>query len=70
MCNMTGGRPQGKPTQSTNQSKRESYHERANSPREAEKDGTPEVTEGDHHSPVNDDSLSPWRKKQRSDDSL
>ena len=37
LCNMMGGIPQGKPTQSTNRSKREPYHERANSPREAEK---------------------------------
>ena len=37
LCNMTRGSPQGKPTQSTNRSKRELYHERANNPREAEK---------------------------------
>ena len=30
--NMTGGSPQGKPTLSTNGSKREPYHERASSP--------------------------------------
>ena len=35
--NMTGGSPQGKPTQSTNRSKREPYHEQASIPREAEK---------------------------------
>ena len=35
--NMAGGSPQGKPTQSTNRSKREPYHERAGSSREAEK---------------------------------
>ena len=29
-----------------------------------------ETTKGDHHSPTIDDSLSPRRKKQRSDDSL
>ena len=60
--NMTGGSPQGKPTQSTNRSKREPYHEWANSPREAEKEGTPEATKGYHHSPASDDSLYPWRK--------
>ena len=57
--NMTGGSPQGKPTQSTNISKREMYHERASSPREAEKECTPEETKGDHHIPASDDSLSP-----------
>ena len=67
---MMGGIPQGKTTKSTNKSKREPYHERANIPREAEKEGTPEATKEDHHSPASDDSLSPWRKRQRSDDSL
>ena len=32
--------------------------------------GTPKETKGDHHSLASDDSLSPWRKRQRSDDSL
>ena len=58
LCDMTGGSPQGKPTQSTNISKREPYHEWDNSPREVEKVGTPEATKGDHHSPSSDDSLS------------
>ena len=40
------------------------YHERANNPREAKKEGTPEATKGDHHSPSSDDSLSPQRKKK------
>ena len=70
LCNMMGGNPQGKPTQSTNRSKRKLYHERASSPREAEKEGTPEATKGDHHNPASDDSLSPWRKRHRNDDSL
>ena len=65
-----GGIPQGKPTQSTNRSKREPYHERDSSPREAEKQGTPEETKGYHHSPTSDDSLSPQRKRHRNDDSL
>ena len=34
--NMMGGTLQGKPTLSTNRSKREVYHEQANNPREAE----------------------------------
>ena len=68
--NMTGGILQGKPTLSTNRSKRELYHERASSLREVEKEGTPKATKGDHHSPTSDDSFSPQRKKQRSDDSL
>ena len=34
LCNMTRGSPQGKPTQSTNRSKREPYHEWAKSPSE------------------------------------
>ena len=67
---MTGGSPQGKPTQSINRSKREPYHEQDGIPREAKKEGTPEATKGDHHSPASDDSLSPRRKRQRSDDSL
>ena len=67
---MTGGSPQGKPTHSTNRSKREPYHERANSLREVEREGTPEATKGDHHSPATDDSLSPQGKRQRNDDSL
>ena len=33
--NMMGGSPQGKYTQPTNRSKRETYHEQASSPREA-----------------------------------
>ena len=65
-----GGSSQIKPTQSTNRSKREPYHERASSPREEEKGGTPEETKGDNDSAASDDSLSPWRKRQRSDDSL
>ena len=44
--NMMGGSPQGKPTHSTNRSKRELYHEWASSPREEEKEGTPEATKG------------------------
>ena len=64
------GACKGKPTQSTNKSKRELYHEQAGSPREAEKEGTPEATKGDHHNPASDDSLSPQRKRQRSDDIL
>ena len=68
--NMTGWSPQGKPTQSINRSKREPYHEQDGSPREAEKEGTPEATKGDHHNPASDESLSPQRNTQRSDDSL
>ena len=44
--NMMGGIPQGKPTQSTNRSKRELYHEQASNPREVEKEGTPKETKG------------------------
>ena len=68
--NMTRGIPQGKPTQSTNRSKREPYHEKQNNPREAENEGTPEATKGDHHSPASDDSLSPRRKRQINDDTI
>ena len=56
---MMGGIPQGKPTHSTNISKREPYHERDGSPREAKEKVTPKATKGDHHSPPSDDSLSP-----------
>ena len=57
--NMMGGIPQGKPTQSTNRSKREPYREQANNPREAEKECTPKTTKQDQHSPSCGDSLSP-----------
>ena len=68
---MTGGSLQGKPTQSKKGSKREPYHKWASSPREEEKEEhTPEALKGDHHSPSSDDSLSPRRNKQRSNDSL
>ena len=62
--NMMGGSLQGKPTHSTNSSKREPYHKQASNPREEEKEEcTPEAWKGDHHSPSTDDSLSPQRKK-------
>ena len=67
---MTGGSLQGKPTQFIYRSKIKLYHERANSPREEEKEGTLEATKGDHHSPTSDDSFYPQRKRQRNDDSL
>ena len=68
---MMGGILQDKPTQSTNISKREPYHKRASGLREEEKEEcTPKAPKGDHHSPSSDDSLSPRRKKQRSDDNL
>ena len=63
--NMTGGSMQGKPTQSTNNSKRELYHKWVNIPREGEKEvHNPEALKGHHHNPSSDDSLSPQRKKQ------
>ena len=69
--NMMGGSPQGKPSHSTKSSKREPYHKWASSPREGEKEElTPKPVKGDHHSPFSDDSLSPRRNKQRSNDSL
>ena len=34
------------------------------------KEGTPEATKGDHHSPTSDDSVSPWRKRKINNDSL
>ena len=57
-----GGIPQGKPTHSTNRSKREPYYKWASSPREEEKECTPEATKEYHHSPSSGDSLSPQRK--------
>ena len=66
-----GGIPQGKPTHSTKSFKREPYHKRARIPREEEKqEHTPEPLEGESHSPSSDDSLSPCRKKPRSDDNI
>ena len=71
LINMTRGITRGKPTQSTNSSKREPYHKRASIPREGEKEEhTSEAPKGDHHSPSGDASLSPQRKKQRSNDSI
>ena len=67
---MTGGSLQVKPTQSTNNSKREPYHKRDSIPREKEKEEhTPEVPKGDHYSPSSNDSFSFKRKKQRRNDS-
>ena len=57
---MTQEIPHGKPTHSTNSSKREPCHKWASSPKEGEKEEhTPEALKGDHHSPSSDDSLSP-----------
>ena len=70
LCNMKGGSPQGKPTQSTNRSTKELYHEQASSPREVEKECTPEATKGDHQTPTSDDSISPRRNRKRSDDRI
>ena len=62
--NMTGGIPQGKPTQSTNRFKKKFDHKRANNLREEGKEEhIPEPLERDCHSPSSDDSLSPCRKK-------
>ena len=58
--NMMGGSLQGKPTHSTNSSKRKPYHKRASIPREGEKEErTLEALKGYHHYPSSDDSLSP-----------
>ena len=60
LINMMGGILQGKPTQSTNSSKREAYHKWASNPREEEKEEHGlEASKGDNHSPSTDDSLSP-----------
>ena len=69
--NMMRGSPQGRPNQSTNSSKREPYHKQASIPIEGQKEEhTLEASKGYHHSPSSNDSLSPRRKKQRSNDSL
>ena len=61
---MMGGIPQGKPTQSKKNSKREPYHKWDSIPREEQnEERTPEAPKGDHHSPSSNDSLSPRRKK-------
>ena len=68
---MMGGILQGKPTESTNSSKRELYHKWAISPREEKKEErTPKSPKGYHHNPSSDDSLSPRRKKQKRNDSI
>ena len=62
--NMMGVSLQGKPTQSTNSSKREPYHKQARNPREEEKEEcTPEAWKWYHHSPSTDDSPSPQINK-------
>ena len=71
MQNMTRGSPQGKPTNSTNRFKKEPYHKWASSQREERKEEHfHEPPKGEYHSPSSEDSLSPCRKKQRSDDNL
>ena len=68
---MTGGSPQGKPTQSKKSSKRETYHKWDSSPREGEKEERiPKAPKGYHHSPFSDDSLPPRRNKRISNESL
>ena len=69
--NMTKGVPQGKPTHPTDRLKKEPYHKRASSPRdEVKEEHTPKPPEEEYHSPSSEDSLSPCKKKQRSDDKL
>ena len=67
---MMGGVSQGKPTPSTNSSKREPYPKWASIPRKEENECTPEATKQDHHNPFSGDSLSPQRKKQQSNVNL
>ena len=68
---MTGGSPQGKPTHSTNRFKKAPYHKQASSPRKERKEAhTPKRLEEVYHSPSSDNSLSPCRKKQRSDGNI
>ena len=68
---MTVGSPQGKPTHSTNRFNKEPYHKWASIPRrEAKEAHTPEPPEQVYHSPSSDNSISPCRNKQRSDDNL
>ena len=69
---MMVGSPQGKLTHSTNRFKKEPYHKQASIPiEEGKEEHTPEPDlEGDYHNPSSDESLSPCRKKQRSDDNL
>ena len=69
--NMTGGKPHGQPTHSTNKSKKYFYHKWASNPKEEGKeDHTPEPTEIYYHSISSYNSLSPCKKKQRNDDYL
>ena len=66
-----GGIPQGKPTHSMIRFKKEPYHKWAKIPREEEKEEhMPEPIEGEYHSPSSEDSLSPCKNKQRSDDNI
>ena len=68
---MTGGSPHGKPTHSANRFKEEPYHKQASSPRKEGKEAhTPGLPEEYYHSPSSIDSLSPCKKKQRSDDNF
>ena len=65
---MNGGIPKGKPSPSTNSSEREPYQKGVSNPRKEEKECNHEATKEHHHISFSGDSLSPQRKKQRSDD--
>ena len=69
--NMMGGSLQGKPTHSPNLFKKEPYPKWFSIPREdGKEEHTPEPLEREYHSTSSEDSLSLYRRKQRSDDNL
>ena len=69
--NMMGVNPHGQPTHSTNKSKEGYHRKRTSSPREeGREEHTLELLERDYHSLSNDNSLSPYRKRQKNADNL
>ena len=69
--NMTGENSHGQTTHSTNKYT-EGYHQkRTNGPSEEGREKhTPQILERDYHSISSDNSLSPYRKRQKNDDKL
>ena len=69
--NMTGENPHGQNTHSTNKYT-EGYHQkRTNGPREEGREKhTSQIPKRDYHSISSDNSLSPYRKRQKNDDKL
>ena len=69
--NMTGENPHGQNTHSTNKYTEGYQQKRTNGPREEGREKhTTQILERDYHSISSDNSLSPYRKRQKNDDNL